>query len=391
MLHAIRIVALAAAAASPVLAQKAEPDPAPAKAPAERPSIAESVARASAYLLEHQEGKDASEWPYEGVYRVQRQIPVGYRIGGTAICAMALMRDEGFAASAAATEAVARARAFVIRGIDEPLMSVDDYDAGYDVRGWGYTYGLWFLLACREAEIIPAAERDAAEKAIAFYLDAIHRTEIPQSGGWNYARPSGREKVAPSSPFMTAPTLLTLYKAAALGYEVDAGVVDRALGALERARMASGTVVYSGDKDGGRNGVPGAVGRMLSTEIALYLAGRSTQSNVRGALDAFITHWDRLEERRAKNGTHEGPYAVAPYYFYFAHYWAAQAVELLPERERAEYRRHIHALIERTRSDEGTWNDRVFPRSACYGTAMVSLALTMPDAAPPQGWPATRK
>lgn len=34
---------------------------------------------------------DDGAWPYEGVYRVNRNIPVGYRIGGTAICCQALM------------------------------------------------------------------------------------------------------------------------------------------------------------------------------------------------------------------------------------------------------------------------------------------------------------
>ncbi len=40
-------------------------------------------------LLEIQNEDGA--WPYEGVYRVNRKIPVGYRIGGTAICCEALL------------------------------------------------------------------------------------------------------------------------------------------------------------------------------------------------------------------------------------------------------------------------------------------------------------
>jgi hypothetical protein len=32
-------------------------------------------------------------------------------------------------------------------------------------------------------------------------------------------------------------------------------------------------------------------------------------------------------------------------------------------------------VILRTRDGDGTWNDRVFPRSRNYGTAMIVLAL----------------
>ncbi|MCA9297034.1 MAG: hypothetical protein KC983_10965, partial [Phycisphaerales bacterium] len=92
-----------------------------------------------------------------------------------------------------------------------------------------------------------------------------------------------------------------------------------------------------------------------------------------------IVHWDWLEQRRAKSGTHERPYGVAPYYFYYAHLAAAQAIECLPRSERREYRRRLHDLLMKTRDDNGTWNDRVFPRSANYGTAMAVLTLRCPD------------
>jgi hypothetical protein len=356
---------------------------------AARASIEEAMSSAAAYLVAHQENE--REWPYEGVYRVEGKIPVGYRIGGTAICAMAVMTAPGFKGDEAAVAAVERARDFVAAGIDEPLMSIDEYDAGYDVRGWGYTYGLWFLLECQEAGVVSAQSAGAVEKAIEFYLDGILRTEIPEVGGWNYARPPGKGKVGPPSPFMTAPTLVVLFKAAAAGHEVDAEVVKRALEYLESSRASSGAVAYSGRGDKRADGVPGAVGRMLATETTLYLAGRSTQANVRGAVDAFLTHWEWLEKRRAQPGTHVAPYGVAPYYFYFAHYWAAQAVELLPEQEKAEYRRRVHELIFKTRGQDGAWNDRVFDRSACYGTAMVALALSMPESERPAGWPVTGK
>jgi hypothetical protein len=388
-LFAARLARLGLAAvllAGPALGQPQAPaaDPKETKAAEALPA---AIGRGVEVILGLQEGDQKAEWPYEGVYRVERQIPVGYRVGGTAICAMALMSDPGFKGNEAEQSAVRRAAAFVIEGTKHPLMSWETYDAGYDVRGWGYTYGLQLLLRAGAAGLVEDPAACAA--AIGFYITAIQKTEIPEVGGWNYARPPGKGKVAPASPFMTAPTLQALFEAKKAGHEIDPGVVGRALAFLESSKAPSGAVVYAGEGRARRDGVPGAVGRMLATESTLYLAGRGSQADVRAAVDAFIVHWDWLNQRRAKSGTHVGPYAIAPYYFYYAHYYAAQAVELLPEHERAEYRRRINGLLFATRNEDGSWNDRVFPRSANYGTAMAVMAMRMPELPPPAGWAAS--
>ena len=358
------------------------------KVVAVKPSREAAVSAAARAILAREEKDAPGEWPYEGVYRVEGKIPIGYRVGGSAICAMAMMETPEFAESKEMHEAVQRAMGVVIKGAGHPLMSVEEYNAGYDVRGWGYTYGLMFLLEMKGRGLIGEAEKDAAEKTILHYIEAIEKTEIPQVGGWNYARPPGKDKVAPPSPFMTAPTLQALFEAKKQGYMVDGTVVGRALAYLESSRAGSGAVAYSGGaKTGPKDAVPGAVGRMLATETTLFLAGRGSQERLRGAVDAFIVHWEWLNQRRAKPGTHMGPYNIAPYYFYYAHYYAARAVEMLPENERAEYRRRVNDLLFATRNDEdGSWNDRVFDRSASYGSSMAVMVMMMPDAPKPAGW-----
>lgn len=340
-----------------------------------------------ALLLDMQEGEAHAEWPYEGVYRVREEgerrpvIPIGYRVGGTGIVGLALLEAPEYEADESRRAALERATEFICASIDHPLMSFENYTAGYDVRGWGYTYGLLYLLRQKALDRVPAAQREPVEKAIAFYLKGVQETEIPQSGGWNYARPSGRENPAPMSPFMTGPTLQALFQAKAQGYEVDEHIVRRGLEALERARTETGAYVYSGSSEGrnARSATPGAAARMAVAESTLMLAGRGDAARLRGAVDAFFTHWDRLEERRAKTGTHEGPFGIAPYYFYFGHYYAAQAIELLPAHERNEYRKRLKERLLATKAENGSWNDRVFPRSAAYGTAMAMLALRAPD------------
>lgn len=331
-------------------------------------------------LLQMQEGVGQAEWPYEGVYRVRGGIPIGYRVGGTGIAVHALLAAPDLAEDQPRQDAIGHAVGFIIDAVNEPLMQFARIDSTYDVRGWGYAYGLMGLLQAERLGAIPEDRREAAKLAINFYIDGIEATAIPRAGGWNYARRAGFDAPGAPSPFMTGSTLQALFTAIEAGYEVDADVITAGLDSLEDGRTPAGGWVYSGSNGArGRDAIPGAVGRMLVSETTLYLAGRGSSDRVRGAIDAFIVHWDWLEKRRRQNGTHIPPYGVAPYYFFYAHYFAAQAIEQLPEAEREEYRRRLRMLLFKVREDDGRWNDRVFERSANYGTAMAVLALMMPE------------
>lgn len=378
---------------------QAAPDPAVKKddrRPDDPKRIAEAVAKCVELLLTKQEDMEnpkaaadvSAEWPYEGVVRVQGLIPIGYRIGGTAIACTALLRAPGYAEDPKRQAAIARAVKFICDSTKHPLMSVDDWNGGYDVRGWGYSYALGFFLELKNAQQVPAEPKETAEgveSTIKWAIDALNRTEIKGVGGWNYNHTPGRDSSCPSSPFMTGPTLQYLFEAKRQGYAVDEGVIARALDALERCRGSTGSFAYAAEKPTNPERpepVPGAVGRMLVGEVTLYLAGRSDQSRLRAALDGFLAHWDALDARRAKPGTHEGPYSIAPYYFYYAHYYAAQAIELLPkgarDQDRKDYRRRLAALLFSVQLEDGSWNDRVFARTSNYGTSMAAMSLLMP-------------
>lgn len=343
-----------------------------------RPSeVDEAVARAVEIILDRQEGPTGGEWPYEGVYRVQGEIPIGYRVGGTSIAALALTRAPGYAADQRRRAAVGRAIAFVTASIDHPLMAYE-FEAKYDVRGWAYAYGLSVLLELRAKDRIPDELAGRSEAAIRFFIEGIEATAIPATGGWSYVRPTGFDEPAPAASFMTAPTLLALFEAMRQDYDVDADVVRLGVDALERARTSTGAIAYKGDAtDVSEVAIPGAIGRMCVAEVALHQAGRSDLSRIRAAIDAFLAHWNWLEQRRAQPGTHADRYNIAPYFFYFAHLYAAQAVELLPVHDRDEYRSRIRQLLFLTRSSDGSWNDRVFARSSSYGTSVAILSLTM--------------
>lgn len=379
------------AAAPKVVAPEAVAPPvSPTTIRISKEELAGATMRGVAILIEMQSGDAKSEWPYEGVYRVRREIPVGYRIGGTAISILALLEAPGLKDDEDRLAAIGRGLGFIAKGIEEADMSEEKYEAGYDVRGWGYIYGLHALLRADAAGAIPADLSDTCHAAAEWYLVALQRTEMPETGGWNYARPQGRETRGAPSTFMTGPALQVLFEAKAAGMKVDDAVVERAIAFMEKARNASGSIQYSGfaaENPKRVEATPGAVGRMLITNATLMMAGRGSVADLRGSLDAFIVHWEWLNIRRAKTGTHIAPYQIAPYYFMYAHRYAAQAIELLPANERAEYRRRVNGLLFSVRSEDGRWNDRVFDRSAAYGTAMAMLAMNEPDAKPMSRWP----
>lgn len=351
--------------------------------------IDRAIARGRTLLVERQESLDGrdvhGEWPYEGVYRESGKIPIGYRVGGTAIGGLALLAATESDAPEPAQDALERALDFVLEALREPRMA-SGFAGSYDVRGWGHAYALGFLLEFARVERVPSDKRERVAEETRALIRTLQETEIEGRGGWNYAR---GERARPST-FMTASTLLALFEARRQGFVVDDAVVERALDALASARLESGAFQYSANPERvtgeGFEDVRGSTGRSPVCELVLHLAGRGSPERIRSALAQFFEHWEWLEKRRKQTGTHVPPYMIAPYYFFYAHRYAAQAIEQLPEAERAPLRARLHELVWKVREEDGGWNDRVFPRSVCFGTSMVVLALAEPKRAAPASW-----
>ena len=354
--------------------------------------VSTAVTRIEAMQSKGPGGDVVAEWPYEGVYRVGGDIPYAYRVGGTSITGLALLEAPGLAQSPERNAALIRAVEFVVQSPDEPLMSFDPavYRGGYDVRNWGHCYGLRFLLRAKSTLKLSPELTLKVDRAMQFFLEALKKTEIPTVGGWQYARKSGIENVSDMSPFMTAPCLEALLEAKAAGLEISPELLERTCAALELCRGASGYVAYGTAKPirDQEQQIPGAMGRMCATEVALAKAGKQDNARLRFAVEAFFKHWEELEKRRKTQGTHLAPYGVAPYYFYYAHLYAAEAIALLPAAEQPELAERFLATLLKSRDTDGTWNDRVFPRSAAYSSAMSVLALLDIKSALPVGRPA---
>lgn len=355
---------------------------------------------AIAALLALPEGEDdehgADQWPYEGVYREDRgNLPVGYRVGGTAIVCRALVLAPGYDGDPARQDAVLRGTGFLLRTLDHPRMSADFVDT-YDVRGWGHIYALQLFLDLADHHAVPQAHADAVAAKTEWLVRTLCESAIPEAGGWNYARRAGYKSPRnPASTFMTAPALQVLFLARARGHAVDDTVIEQALAALERARSQPGGYAY-GAPAKSQNDVPAeklsmmdkvgsSAARATAVESTLLLAGRGDPERLRRAVLRFFAYWDDLAIRKSQQGTHIPPYGIAPYYFLYGHVYAAQAIELLADgAEKDELRLKLREYLARSRDADGSWNDRQFARSAGYGTAMAILAMQMPKLGRPE-------
>jgi hypothetical protein len=79
-----------------------------------------------------------------------------------------------------------------------------------------------------------------------------------------------------------------------------------------------------------------------------------------------------------------GAYQIARWYFLYAHYSAAIAIEQLPEEERPARRALLLEKLEACREADGSWQDQVIIDNKAYGTGIVLLALEegLPDPEP---------
>ena len=321
--------------------------------------------------------RGANEWPYEGVYRVGGGvIPSGYRVGGTSIVCLALLHAPGYAEDEERQAAVERSVEFALNKLEKDRTLAGKEQSSYDVRGWGQTYAMELFLTVIEKEAVSKKLIKECRKAIPDLVQRLEQGVVP-GGGWNYA---GRA----CSPFMTGPTLLTLFRAVELGFEVPEELMTDALDALEVARNAeSGSFAYAGRR---RSVMPASAARSAVAELALLQAGRSDAGRMRIAVDGFFDNWEHLLVRKSQQGTHIPPYNIAPYYFFFGHTYAAFAIESLPKEQQGAYRERLRDLLWQTRESHGGWNDRIFPRTESYSTAMTLLALMAPDLPSPAQW-----
>ena len=100
--------------------------------------------------------------------------------------------------------------------------------------------------------------------------------------------------------------------------------------------------------------------------------------------DEVLTTWlDRLFARnewlgmgRKRPVPHESWFAVAGYFFYYGHYYAALCIEQLEPDARPRYQDHLARVLLRLQEKDGSWWDFPFyDYHQQYGTAFALMSL----------------
>ncbi|HRV81761.1 MAG TPA: hypothetical protein P5218_10010 [Planctomycetota bacterium] len=205
-------------------------------------------------------------------------------------------------------------------------------------------------------------------------------------GGWAYYDgPPYAKTPTWSTSFTTAAVLPALYDAKELlGWDLDAKVLERGKRYLERCALPNGAYSYSLEPVTGVdrlediNQVQGSLGRIQVCNWALHRAGvrRITPEILREGLENLFRYHGFLDHARTRPIPHEGFYANAGYFYFFAHYYAAKVIALLPPAERpAWYRKLVPHLIKTQWANGGASDFLRSPYMVVASTSFLAAGL----------------
>ncbi len=309
-------------------------------------------------------------------------VPGAHDAFRAAVTAMAVsaLHDSGLAGGpGAARDALEKGEAYLLEHL--PKIRRATADAIYNV--WTHAYGIQALVdLCERTD--DAEKRKRYVDLINGQIDLLGRYESID-GGWGYydfrigtARPS-----SDSISFTSATCLIAFREAEALpGVVLPRELVDRAIDSINRQRKSDHSYLYGEYLDQmpmrGINRPGGSLGRSQVCNHALRIWGDESVT------DEVLKEW--LVRLRDRNGwldigrkrpiPHEAWFQVAGYFYYYGHYYAARCVSLLPEGDRAEYRRLVADLIVPKQEADGSWWDFPFyTYHQPYGTAFAVMTL----------------
>jgi hypothetical protein len=254
---------------------------------------------------------------------------------------------------------------------------------------WSALYG---SVACaalaRDARFAAPAWQELLSTRGREFVAQLERNQVPD-GGWGYYDDpiySSRPKWGTS--FSTALVLPTLRSALELGWLEDARVLERAQRYVQACALPGGAYSYSLDPipalRGGEhiNLIKGSLGRTQVCNWALAQLGdqRVPPERLRRGLDAFFEHHRFLDVARLRPVPHEAYYQNAGYFYFFGHYYAAQAIECLPPQEREEWHRKLRPHLVKTQNQEGHVNDFFGTGMRLASTSFLALALELGEA-----------
>jgi hypothetical protein len=365
--------------------RQSDADPPPPKPkPVEPPRagvLDDAIRKGIAFLLKDQNA-DGSWGTAERTKDLNIYAPVpgahlAFRAADTALCLAALIETGGDRADVRA--AVEKGEAWLLQNL--PRVRRATPDAIYNV--WTHAYAIQALV--RMHQRLPKDTERQAEIArqIRAQMDWLTRYESVD-GGWGYYdfRVGAQRPATDSTPFVSGAALVAFHEAKQIGIDPPAKVTQRAIDSIVRQRKPDFTYLYGEylkyHPMHPINRPGGSLGRSQCCNVALRLwkDSKVTDEVLTVWLDRLFARNGWLDQGRKRPIPHESRFAVAGYFFYFGHYYAALCIDQLPADKRAFYQDHLaHVLLPLQEQDGSWWDYPLYNYHQQYGTAFALMAL----------------
>jgi hypothetical protein len=375
--------AFCATAAEPPMASRAvEPGPRPEPvAPRDPAALQTAIDRGIEFLLARQ-NKDGSWGSAHNTKGLNIYAPVpgahqAFRTGVTSLCMSALLEtaaDEGEVALA-----IDRGEAWLVENL--PRLRRATPDAIYNT--WGHAYSIQALVRMYQRRPQDEKRRRQVMQLIQSQIEMLDRYECVDGGWCYYDFDYGTQKPGGSSiSFVSATVLVAFHEAQEIGADVPQRLVDRAMESIRRQRKPDFSYMYGEylkwQPMHPVNRPGGSLGRSQACNVAMRSWGDQSVT------EEVLTVWlDRLFARngwlsigRKRPIPHESWFAVAGYFYYYGHYYAARSIEELPEAERPAYWDQLaHVLLALQEKDGSWWDYPFYDYHQQYGTAFALMSL----------------
>lgn len=373
-------LALADDEAKPKPLDEVAPQPKPVEAPT-RQAIDEAIRRGVDFLLADQ-NRDGSWGTAERTKDLNIYAPVpgahhAFRSAVTAMCVSALLEVDDRRPEVGA--AIDRGEKWLLENL--PHLRRAEPMAIYNV--WGHAYGISGLVRLYKHRSGYSDKQAEIKKQIEQQIELLDRYETA-NGGWGYYDFNAQTKKPSGEPtsFTTATVLVAFHEAQEIGIAVPQKLIDRGLEVVRRLRKPDGSYIY----DDYLRLMPqhpvnlpgGSSGRSQACNYTLRLFGDKKMSDgvLRAWLDRLFARGMWLDIGRKRPIPHESWFAIAGYFFYYGHYYAAKCIEELPESDRAELRGQLARRLLPLQEKDGSWWDYpLYNYHQQYGTAFALMSL----------------
>ncbi|MBK8097246.1 MAG: hypothetical protein IPK26_09065 [Planctomycetes bacterium] len=212
----------------------------------------------------------------------------------------------------------------------------------------------------------------------------LEANQEPTGGFGYYDDPTYTRRPKWGTSFATSTVLPALGMAGALGWMQDPRMRERAASYIKKCKLPNGAYSYDLTPipriSGGEhiNNVKGSLGRIQVCNWALRQFGDPdiTDEVIRQGLRQFFEHHEFLHVARMRPIPHEAYYANAGYFYFFGHYYCAEAIQLLPTAEREGFHAQLRPHLLKPQRADGSCSDFLGSSyMVVASTAFLALAL----------------